>query len=444
MSPFGCASSFLRRVAVTAALFAAAVAASAEGEGEVRGRTVLLDRIVAIVNNEVITRQELDEQLKLATRQLNRQGTPLPQTELLEKQLLDRMVTTRVLEQTGKETGIRVDDAQLNRAIARIARDNRMSLEAFRAALDDEGVDYDQFRDNVRSEIVITRLREREVDSRVVVSDAEVESYLKAQQASGRDAEFNLLHILVTVPEAATPEQIQARRARAEEALAKLRQGADFLQVSSTYSDAPNALEGGGLGWRDAGRLPAIFAQSVSTLKVGDISPVLRSPNGFHILKLLDRRSRVEQVVVEQTRARHILLRLNEVVSEAEVKRRLAEIRAAALGGADFAELARQNSEDASGVRGGDLGWLSPGDTVPDFERAMDALAPGEISEPVQSPFGWHLIQVMERRTEDMTAERQRQMARLAIRGRKAEDAFTDWVRQQRDRAFVELRLEER
>jgi peptidyl-prolyl cis-trans isomerase SurA len=427
-----------------AAAVVSCLAFGAEGERDVAGRTVLLDRVVAIVNNEVITKQELDEQLKLATRQLSRQGTPLPQTELLEKQLLERMVTTRILDQVGKETGIRVDDAQLNRAIARLAKDNRMSIDEFRNALAEDGIDYAQFRENVRSEIVITRLREREVDSRIVVSDAEVESYLKAQQASGRDTEFNLLHILVTVPEAATPEQIQSRRARAEEALAKLKRGDDFRQVSSTYSDAPNALEGGELGWRDAGRLPSLFAQAVATLKPGDLTPILRSPNGFHILKLLDRRSRVEQVVVEQTHARHILIRLNEVVSEAEVRRRLLEIRAAALGGTDFGELARQNSEDASAVRGGDLGWLSPGDTVPDFERAMDALAPGEISEPVQSPFGWHLIQVLERRTEDMTQERQRQMARMAIRSRKAEEAFTDWVRQQRDRAFVELRLEDR
>ncbi len=404
----------------------------------------MLDRVVAVVNNEVITKLELDEQVKLATRQLVRQGTPLPQQALLEKQLLERMVTSKVLQQVGRETGVRVEDAQLERAIARLAQDNKMTTEAFRANMQEDGVDYNHFREEVRSEIVITRLREREVDSKIVVSDAEIDTYLRSQQAAGKNEEYELLHILFTVPEAASPEQIQSRRARADEALAKLKGGADFKQISATYSDAPNALQGGDLGWRAPGRLPNIFVQAVTTMKVGDISTVLRSPNGFHILKLLDKRSSVQQVVVQQTKARHILIRLNEVVAEVEAKRRLNEIRERILKGADFAEEARLHSEDASAVRGGDLGWLSPGDTVPEFEQAMDALKVGEISEPVQSPFGWHLIEVVERRTEDLTQERQRQLARQAIRARKSDEAFTEWVRQQRDRAFVEYRLEER
>lgn len=319
-----------------------------------------------------------------------------------------------------------------------------MSVEAFRNNMVEDGVDFVKFREEVRNEIVVTRLREREVDSKIVVSDAEIDTYLRTQQAAGRNEEYNLLHILFTVPEAASPDQIQARRARADEALAKLKGGADFKQISASYSDAPNALQGGELGWRAPGRLPNIFVQTVTSMKVGDLSGVLRSPNGFHILKLVEKRSNVQQVVVQQTKARHILVRLNEVVAESEAKRRLAEIRERIVKGADFAEQARLQSEDASSVRGGDLGWLSPGDTVPEFEQAMDALKPGEISEPVQSPFGWHLIQVVERRTEDLTKERQRQLARQAIRARKSDEAFTEWVRQQRDRAFVEYRNEER
>ena len=421
-----------------------AAAHSATNDGDRARQSLSLDRVVAIVNTDVITRLELDDQVKLATRQLVRQGTPLPQRDLLEKQLLERMITTRVLRQVGQETGVRVEDTQLERTIARMAQENKMSPEQFRAAMRDDGIDYDRFREDIRGDIIVSRLREREVDGRLIVSDAEVANYLTSQKASGRDEEYSLLHILVTVPEAAAPGQIQAKRARAEEALAKLGKGADFNQVSSTYSDAQNALQGGDLGWRPAGRLPAMFVQAAATMKIGDLSPLLRSPNGFHILKLVNKRVVGQTMVVQQTKARHILIRLNEVVAEVEAKRRLIEIRERIVKGADFAELARLQSEDASSVRGGDLGWLSPGDTVPEFEQAMDALSPGQISAPVQSPFGWHLIQVMERRTEDLTKEREKRMAQQAIRARKSEEAFTEWVRQQRDRAFVEYRSDER
>lgn len=405
---------------------------------------LVLDRVVAVVNTDVITQLELEEQVKLATRELTRQGTPLPQRELLEKQLLERMITTRILLQYASETGLRVDETQVDRALDRIAKDSQIPPEELRTVLKEEGIDYDRYRDDIKGEITIARLRDREVDGRVNVSDAEIDAYLRSQEAAGRNDEFSLLHILVTVPEAASPDQIQERRARAEEALAKIRAGTDFVQVSATYSDAPNALQGGDLGWRPAGRLPNIFAQAVASMRVGDVSKILRSPNGFHIIKLVDKRSNAKPVVVEQTHARHILIRLNEIVAAAEAKRRLEEIRAQVLAGGDFQEFARAQSDDSSAARGGDLGWLSPGDTVPEFEQAMMALEPGEISEPVQTPFGWHLIQVVERRTEDMTKERERLLARQAIRARKSEEAFADWVRQQRDRAFVEYRLEAR
>ncbi len=407
-------------------------------------QSLSLDRVVAIVNTEVITRLDLDDQVKLATRQLVRQGTPLPQRDLLEKQLLERMITMRVLRQVGQETGVRVEDPQLERTIARMAQENKLTPEQFRGAMRDDGIDYDRFREDMRSEIIASRLREREVDGRLIVSDAEIANYLQSQKGGGADEEYSLLHILVTVPEAAAPEAIKARRLKAEEALAKLRKGADFNQVSSTYSDAPNALQGGDLGWRPAGRLPSIFMQAATSMKIGELSALLRSPNGFHILKLVNKRIVGQVMVVQQTRARHILIRLNEVVAETEAKRRLTEIRDRVAKGADFAEIARLQSEDGSAVRGGDLGWLSPGDTVPEFEQAMDALAPGQISAPVQSPFGWHLIQVLERRTEDLTKEREKRLAQQAIRARKSEEAFTEWVRQQRDRAFVEYRSDER
>ncbi len=423
----------------------AAATVQAASDDRRRGDTALLDRVVAVVNNDVVTRLDLDEQIKLATQQLKRQGTPLPAQEVLERQLLERMVTSKVLVQMARDTGLRVDDAQLQRAIERIAQENKMSPEAFRKQLEKEGVNFTRFREELRNEIVISRLKEREVESKILITDAEVDNYLKNQQAPGsKDDEYSLAHILVLVPEQASPEQIQAKKAVAEKALVQIRGGADFRQVSAGVSDAQNALEGGPLGWRQTSRLPQIFVEAAKSMKVSDVSTVLRSANGFHILKLLDKRGNETPVIVQQTHARHILIRLNEVVSETDAKHRLASLKERVDNGTDFAELARLQSEDPSASRGGDLGWLSPGDVVPEFERAMNALEPGQTSDPVQSPFGWHLIQVIERRSEDMSKERQRVIARQAIRARKSDEAYEEWVRQQRDRAYVELRLEDR
>ena len=409
-----------------------------------RNDSVMLDRVVAVVNSEVVTRLDLDEQVKVALQQLKRQGTPLPAPDVLERQLLERLVTAKVLAQSAKETGLRVDDTQLQRSIERIAQENKVAPEAFRKMLEADGIDFNRFREELRNEILIARLKEREVDSKILITDAEIDNYLKNQQSQGgKDDEYSLSHILVLVPEQASPEQIQAKRVIAEKALDQIKDGADFRQVSAGVSDAQNALDGGPLGWRPAARLPQIFVDSVKTMKVGDVSTVLRSANGFHIIKLLDKRGNESPVIIPQTHARHILIRLNEVVSETEAKQRLINLKERIENGANFTELARLQSEDASASRGGDLGWLSPGDTVPEFERAMNGLEPGQVSDPVQSPFGWHLIQVVERRSEDMSKERQRVLARQSIRTRKADEAYQEWVRQQRDRAYVELRLEE-
>ncbi len=407
---------------------------------------VVLDKVVAVVNSEVVTRLDLDSQIKMAALQLKRQGTPMPAAELLERQLLERMITSRVLAQAAKEAGLRIEDAQLQRAVERIAEDNKLSTDQFRSEIERSGISFPRYREELRTEILISRLKEREVDSKIIITDAEIESYLRNQTAQGgKDDEYSLAHILLLVPEEASPEQIQARKAVAEQALAQLRSGADFRQVSASYSDAQNALEGGLLGWRSGARLPEMFVEAVRGMKVGEVSPILRSPNGFHILKLIDKRGNESPVIVQQTHVRHILIRTNEVVSENDARQRLADLRErVVIGNADFAELARLHSEDATAGRGGDLGWMSPGDTVPDFERAMDALKEGEVSEPVRSPFGWHLIQVLQRRDEDMSKERQRVAARQAIRQRKGDEAYQEWVRLQRDKAYVEYRLEER
>lgn len=410
-----------------------------------QAKIAVIDRIVAVVNDEVITRHELEERLRLAEKQLRQQGTPLPERAVLEKQLLERMVTDRVQLQYAKETGLRVDDAELDRAIRRIAEDNRLTPEQLRQALERDGVPFEKFRQDIRNEIIITRLREREVNDKIVVTESEIDNFLSQQQGQeGSDDEYNVSHILIVVPENASPEQIQARRERAERALAQLKGGADFRQVAAAFSEAPDALQGGLMGWRPASRLPTLFSERLKTMRPGELSPILRSSNGFHIIKLNDRRGSGPPVMVQQTHARHILIKTNELVSESEARSRLLALKERLENRADFAALARAHSEDASAAKGGDLGWLSPGDTVPEFERAMNALKPGEVSDPVQTPFGWHLIQVLERRNENMSKERQRLLARQALRARKSDEAYHEWVRQLRDRAYVELRIEER
>lgn len=408
-------------------------------------KVIVLDRIVAVVNDEVITRGDLDERVRLAAAQLKQQGAPPPPREALERQVLDHMITDRAQLHLARETGLRVDDAELDRAVQRIAQENKLTPAQLRAVLEKDGIPFPKFREDIRSQIILTRLREREVDNRIVVAESEIDNFISTQQAqTGRGDEFNLSHILVTVPENASPEQIQARRARGEQALEQLKSGSDFRQVAAAFSEAPDALQGGVMGWRDAERLPTLFMDALKTMAVGSVSPILRSANGFHILKLNERRGSAAPVIVRQTHARHILMKTNELVPEAEARRRLVSLKERLDNKADFAELARMHSEDTSNVRGGDLGWLSPGDTVPEFERAMDALDPGAVSSPVKSPFGWHLIQVLERRNEDRSRERQRLEARRVLRARKSDESYQEWVRQLRDRAYIEYRLEER
>lgn len=399
-----------------------------------------LDHIVAVVNDEVITRQELNRRYDEVVRNLSRQNTPLPPREALEKQLRERMVTELALQQHARTTGVRVDPTQVERALQRIAAQNKLDMAGLAAALEKDGMSLDGMRTTIRNELLIARARERDVDNRISVSDAEIEGYLQTQAQQGAETEYNFAHILVTVPENASPEQIQARRARAEDILTQLAAGADFAQLSASHSDAPNALQGGAFGWRASGKLPALFADALKPLQPGQVAPLLKSSNGFHILKLYDKRGLDATLHVTQTHARHILIKTNEITSEADARNRLLQLKERIDNGVKFDELARLHSEDASASKGGDLGWINPGDTVPDFEKAMNALQPGEVSAPIQSPFGWHLIQVLERREQDVTQERQKLVARQAIRERKAEEAFQDWVRQIRDSAYVELR----
>lgn len=431
---------FVHRLASLLALLSAFLALPASA-----GEPAEADRIVAVVGDEVVTYYELRTQLASVLRQLQKQGTPLPPEDVLERQMLERVIMDRVQLQFARETGLRVDDVQLDQAIGRIAAGNKMSVQQFRQTLEKDGIDYVKFREEIRQEIIVARLREREVDSKLVISEGEIDNFLANQNtADGPLEEYQLAHMLLRAPESASPEQLQKLRSRAEQAFKRASQGENFAELAAVYSDAPDALQGGSLGWRPLDRLPALYAEAAGRLKPGEVSAVLRSPAGFHIVKLVAKRGGAELPSVQQTRARHILIRINEVISEAEARRKMEDLRDRLMHGADFAELARLYSQDGSAAKGGDLGWLSPGDTVPEFERAMDALKPGEISPVVQSPFGMHLIQVNERRQHDVSVERQRLNAKQALRERKLDDAYQDWLRQLRDRTYVENRLEEK
>jgi len=429
----------MRRLFALALLALAALPAAAASE------PLLVDRVVAVVNKDVITLTELNERVERAEVDLRRRKIAAPERPVLERQVLDRLVLLKAQLQQASSTGLRVDDLQLDRAVQRVAHNNNMTLPDFRKALERDGVTFEQFREDLRQQIVLSRLREREVDDRVQVSESELDAYMEALAANAQEStEFDVAHILVRVPEQARPEQIAQSRQKAERVHAEAVAGADFARLAASYSDGGDALQGGALGWRTPARLPPLFSETLQGMKPGEVSDVLRSPAGFHVLKLLGRRGAGASAPVVQTHARHILLKTSEIVSEDDARLRLIALRERILAGADFGELARLNSEDGTAANGGDLGWVYPGDTVPEFERAMDALAPGELSAPVRTPFGYHLIRVEGRRAADMSAERRRQQARQSLRERKADEAYQEWLRQLRDRTYVELRLDER
>ncbi len=434
---------FLLRPPVLLAMLTAGIAVAQQPAHP--GSIQTIDRIVAIVNENVVTRRELDEMLRNALKQLQKQGVQAPEPTVLEKQLLERIILNRVQLQLAKETGLTVSDTELDQTLRRIAQENKMSLPEFYRALEHDGISFNKFRDEIRDEIILVRLKEREVNNRINVTEGEVDNFLHAQETSSDiNYEYRLAHILVQLPEQAEASKSQASRQRAEAALAQLQNGVEFGKVAAEFSDAADAMAGGVLDWRPAAQLTKKFAEILAPMKPGEVTSIIRSPTGLHILKLLDRRNQKDAVtMVDQTRARHILIKINELTSESDARRRITDLKERLDNGGNFEELARLHSEDASAAAGGDLGWVSPGDTVPEFEHAMKALKDGEISGPVQSPFGWHLIQAIEHRSQDMSKERQRQSARQAIRARKADAAFQEWLQRLRDRAYVEYRLEE-
>lgn len=403
---------------------------------------VVLDRIVAVVNDDVVMRSELDERVRTITAQLKEQGTTLPPKGVLERQVLDRLILTKLQIQEALHTGIRVDDETLNRTINDIAAHNKLSLAEFRKVLESDNYSYEKFREDIRNEILVSRLVQRQVNNRVTVSPSEIENFLSNMEQQGAiDKEYKISHILVAIPQNASPETIEKTRQKAEKILKELKAGKDFAQMAATYSDGQQALEGGDLGWRKAGQVPTLFADFIAIMKVGDISDIITSPSGYHIIRLDDERTG-KKVIITQVHARHILIRTNEVEKTADVVRRLKQLRNRIINGEDFGKLARSNSQDTvSAAQGGDLGWVSPGDLVPEFEEVMNSLKVGEVSPPFETQYGWHIVQVLARREHDNTKDAIRNQAREAIRQRKLAEAKDNWLRQLRDDAYVEYRL---
>ena len=409
-------------------------------------QSVDLDRIVAVVNDDIIAWSELEARLKRVRDQLRQSGTTPPPADGLRRQVLERLILVRLQLQFARDSGIRIDDETLNRTLLRIAQQNELTLRQFRDMLEGDGYDFAKFREEIRDEIMISELRKRRVESQVQISPRDIDHYLSTMESQGAEASrhrFRIGHILIAVPDGASSEEIAEARSRAERVLDEIRAGTDFANMAVTHSDGQQALEGGDLGWRPASELPTVFGDAVLGLEVGEVTEPIRSASGFHLVKLVDKRGRERQMVV-QTRARHILIALDDLTDDTEARRQLSVLRERIVNGQDFGELARIHSDDSgSAAKGGELGWIDSGNTVPVFERMLDSLNPGGLSEAFKSQFGWHIVQVLERRERDDTDAARRAEAMRTLRARKIEENAQAWIRQVRDEAYVEYRLDE-
>ncbi|CAN1495392.1 SurA Parvulin-like peptidyl-prolyl isomerase [Methylophilaceae bacterium] len=419
-----------------------AMAMSSYGYSKTESSIQKLDRIIAVVDQDVITEKELQEKINSVISNLKNQKIEIPSESVLRKQVIERLIANSVQIQLALQTGLKINDAQVDKTIERIAEKNKLNVVDFKKTLEKDGTNFYKFREEIRNEITIAQLKEREVDSKIVITDGEIDNFLNAQSKEIQD-EFEVAHILIRVPEDASPEKLEKLKNKAEEASKQILSGKNFTQVSAAFSETPNALEGGSLGWKKASDLPTLFVDALKKIEVGTLTPILRSPNGFHILKLINKKGSSGPLLVEQTHVRHILIKLSEISSETEGRQKLMGIKERLENGIKFEDLAKQYSEDPSANNGGDLGWINPGDTVPEFEKIMKQLNANQISDPIKTPFGWHLIQVLERRSQDMSKESARMQVRQQIKMRKSEEAYQDWLQELRDRSFVELRLED-
>jgi peptidyl-prolyl cis-trans isomerase SurA len=403
-----------------------------------------LNRIVAIVNDDIILSSQLEEAITEIVRQMQEKGTPVPEQGVLVRQVLERLVMDTLQLEIAESNGITVDDSMLNDEARQLAAQSGLTLTDFRDVLESQGYSYASFREKLRKELLIQQVRRQMVGSRITVNEQEINNMLAMLKASGKgDVEYHLAHILVAIPENAGPDETSAAEQRARDILARLRNGASFTDIAVAESDAQSALEGGDIGWRSLGQMPGLFLEPVKAMQVGDVSDLIHSPGGYHIITLLEKRGD-ERHIVAQTRVRHILLKPDEVISDEEVRQRIQQLKIRLENGEDFESLARAHSQDPlSAARGGDLGWVNQGDMVPEFEEMMNRVEPGEISKPFKTQFGWHLLQVTERRDHDSTEEYERSRVRQLIRSRKYDEELFLWLRRLRDESYVDYRVDD-
>lgn len=403
----------------------------------------MLDRIVAVVNDGAIMASELDERINLIALQFQEKGQQLPPPAVMREQVLDRMILERVQLQLAERGGIKVDEASLNQALAGIARQNNMTLEDFASALQQDGYDWPQFREQIREDMIISRLQQRSVASRIRVTDREVDRFLESEMGKQMfEEDFHLGHILVRVPAGATPEEVQAATSKVSDIEQRLQQGEDFNQLAITQSDGPKALEGGDLGWRPAAQWPTLFSEAALTLDKGEISAPIRSGAGFHILKMMDRRGGAEKVVT-QYQVRHVLIKTDALTSNEQAQALASRLHdRIASGAAEFATVAAEHSDDPGSARnGGELGWVSRGEMVPEFEDMMLNTPQGELSPVFETQFGWHFLRVDASRDADMSEEFRRMQAMQALQKRRFEEELETWVQEQRSESYVDVRL---
>jgi peptidyl-prolyl cis-trans isomerase SurA len=433
------------KIALSCSSIAAAILLSTMSHAQTRDIGVhgeMLDRIAAIVNEGLVLKSELDAQMDSVTKRLQEQKVELPSQSVLKQQVLDRLIVQEIEAQHAKRVGLTVSDEQLNSALQEIASRNKIPFDQLPTALSAQGVDYKQYRESMRKELTLNTLRQRDVISHINVSPHELEQFLARQQSSAANDEFNVSHILLSLPEAATPQQLEEITHKAQDLAARASKGEDFGQLAIANSNSQTALDGGQLGWRKGTQLPQFILDLVTQMKPGSVSAPVRTPSGFHIVKLNERRSGEAQVIINQIHVRHILMKTNELDDDETVRQKLSKLRDRVLKGEDFAGLASTNSADpGSAPDGGDLGWSGPGTFVPEFDKAIADLKANEISEPFKSRYGWHIVQMLGTRTYDSTDDVRRQRAFAAIRESKADEETELWLRRLRDEAFVEIKM---
>ncbi len=417
-------------------------ATSAMAQRSLSDRGVLLDRVAAVVNDGVVLSSELEEQILIVSERLKAQGLEMPPATVLRQQVLERLVLQEIQMQRAKRAGIRINDEALNQALADVAQRNGIALAQLPTALTQQGIDYAVYRENIRREMTLQVLQQRDVIQRINVSPRELDQFLDKQKSRPSELnEYNLSHILIAVPQDASPAQLDQAARRAQDVHDRAKAGEDFARLAVAYSNSQTALEGGALGWRRGPEIPTVLADLVVGLKPGEISEPLRTPSGYHIVRLNEVRGADQQVVIEQTHARHILLKPTEIQDDATIEQRLRDVRERIAKGEDFAVLAKTLSEDpGSAAEGGDLGWTAPGTFVPEFDAALGKLAANEISEPFRTQFGWHIVQLLGKRQFDNTDELRRQRAFLQLRESKADEETELWLRRLRDEAYVDIK----